>query len=70
MARPSNLKEHVAKVHNKERPFTCPVSNCEKAIDGAGYCRKEDRDDHIRKKHPNIPMLPKQPRKKIGRAHV
>ncbi|KAH9899282.1 hypothetical protein C8Q73DRAFT_679297 [Cubamyces lactineus] len=63
MARPSNLKEHVAKVHNKERPFLCSVADCGKAADGAGYCRKEDRDNHIRKKHPDVPMPPKQPKK-------
>ncbi|KAI0325332.1 hypothetical protein GY45DRAFT_1330414 [Cubamyces sp. BRFM 1775] len=64
MARPSNIKEHVAKVHNKERPFTCPLSGCRKANAGAGYCRKEDRDDHIRKKHPDHTMPPKQTRRK------
>ncbi|KAI0370479.1 hypothetical protein BV20DRAFT_966358 [Pilatotrama ljubarskyi] len=48
-ARTFNIREHVAKVHMKERPFVCHVNGCPKET--KGYCRQFDLDNHLRKKH-------------------
>ncbi|KAI0356042.1 hypothetical protein OH77DRAFT_284933 [Trametes cingulata] len=51
--RPYNLREHVAKVHNRERPWVCSVDGCRKATEG--YCRRADLNNHLFKKHGIIP---------------
>ncbi|KAI0819935.1 hypothetical protein BC628DRAFT_1400101 [Trametes gibbosa] len=47
-----NLREHIAKVHDKLRPFLCDVKGCPKA--SKGYSRKYDLQVHRNKKHPQL----------------
>ncbi|RDX40346.1 hypothetical protein OH76DRAFT_359616 [Lentinus brumalis] len=52
-ARSYNLRVHISRGHDGERPFPCHVDRCPR--EHRGYTRQYELDRHYKRKHPGVP---------------